>query len=52
LLYRDITGLWLVLDRAGEIVRALVVTGFIDAVATARDWLSDADNHGSDVADN
>ncbi len=36
--YYDVTGWWLVLDRDGEIVRALSMTGPIDVIRTARQW--------------
>jgi hypothetical protein len=47
--YRDINGWWIVLDRAGEIVRALSITGPIDAIATALDWLRLIEDSGMDA---
>jgi hypothetical protein len=46
LVYRDITGWWLVLDRDGEIVQALSITGPMDAIATALDWRRHAEEFG------
>jgi hypothetical protein len=47
LIYRDITGWWIVLDRDGEVIQALSITGPIDAIITALEWRREAEEFKS-----